>query len=565
MVITDLPFDRSAQKQPVMQNRYQVIERHEPMDSGDEEAAEESKAYASFLKEQERKCSKNGFLDSSKYTHSYEVKKNKEKMGSPRRTMESDSLSKPFTVVDLKAKIEKDKKDYEKRMRHIEDHMWQHKQEERELKRVEGDVIKNQRTLRQSLREVEQEITKKRMAEERKLNIGLEKYAVLQRVNAHKKEDTMKKRTDNNIQKEVEARSKGRKVHLNTSDLARQYRTKKSEIELKRIEADRISQEFETKMRQKEAEQFKLKQELAELAIGLNMESMKGRTEDHTHKQERGKNAISNIRDDLEHNKSLENKLGKSDGDTKGAEMQRRKLSADLSLNRGNNNLKQREEGRRKLDTKNRIEDNSEVQRQLNEAAAIAETERKEKALQQKLQEHENRKNRRIRAHVAEKKDRDEKNETHWASKFQGRLLDTQRREHEDHLKHFTKTVTKGEEIEHDLYQKVRNSEYSRQKREQEVRRLQLKLEDTKRNNAIKIKNEIADAYKQETTMTQKLVRQKAELAKVHAQREESYITLQKHRDFLREDKHLKEEHEREHARLLRLGNKSDHYLTSSA
>ena len=33
--------------------------------------------------------------------------------------------------------------------------MWQHKQEERELKRVEGDVIKNQRIVRKELRDYE--------------------------------------------------------------------------------------------------------------------------------------------------------------------------------------------------------------------------------------------------------------------------------------------------------------------------------------------------------------------------------------------------------------------------
>lgn len=33
--------------------------------------------------------------------------------------------------------------------------MWQHKQEERELKRTEGDIIKNQRTVRHTLRDFE--------------------------------------------------------------------------------------------------------------------------------------------------------------------------------------------------------------------------------------------------------------------------------------------------------------------------------------------------------------------------------------------------------------------------
>ena len=33
--------------------------------------------------------------------------------------------------------------------------MWQHKQEERELKRLDGDIIKNQRTIRKEMRDFE--------------------------------------------------------------------------------------------------------------------------------------------------------------------------------------------------------------------------------------------------------------------------------------------------------------------------------------------------------------------------------------------------------------------------
>ena len=37
----------------------------------------------------------------------------------------------------------------------LKDYMWQHKQEERELKRIEGDVIKNQQAVRRTLRDYE--------------------------------------------------------------------------------------------------------------------------------------------------------------------------------------------------------------------------------------------------------------------------------------------------------------------------------------------------------------------------------------------------------------------------
>ena len=47
-------------------------------------------------------------------------------------------------------------------------------------------------------------------------------------------------------------------------------------------------------------------------------------------------------------------------------------------------------------------------------------------------------------------------------------------------------------------------------------------------------------------------------LLQVHSQREESYEKLQKHRQILKEDKHILLEHEREHNRLLKIGSKTD-------
>ena len=69
------------------------------------------------------------------------------------------------------------------------------------------------------------------------------------------------------------------------NELARQYRTKMSELELRRIELQRLTEEFDSKMRRKEEEQFKLKAELAELAISLNMEAQKGRVQRVQHKE----------------------------------------------------------------------------------------------------------------------------------------------------------------------------------------------------------------------------------------------------------------------------------------
>lgn len=75
--------------------------------------------------------------------------------------------------------------------------------------------------------------------------------------------------------------------------------------------------------------------------------------------------------------------------------------------------------------------------------------------------------------------------------------------------------VAKGEEQEQNLYSKVRNAEYSRQKQEQSVRHLQQQLQEVRRKNAAKVKEEIATRNRQEMELQQALIREKAELDKV--------------------------------------------------
>ncbi|KAK3592660.1 hypothetical protein CHS0354_015960 [Potamilus streckersoni] len=440
--------------------------------------------------------------------------------------------------------------------------MWQHKQEERELKRTEGDIVKNQRAVRQTLRDYENAITKKRMEEEKKLNTGLEKYTKLQREQTHKKEDIFKQRTERGIIKLQQNKSLGRKVALKSSDIARKYHTKLSDLELKRIEVMRLSQEFENKMRQKEEEQYKLKAELAELAIALNMETQKGRVHKFEAERDRRKEIATRINEDLTTDQSVESKLAKSEGDTKAAEMNKRKLSADMLLTRSHLSIKQRDEQRHLTDTQMRLADNSNVQRQLNEAAFHAEMDLKARQIDQKVEAHNTRRVSQLQTSMKHKKEKEESQQRELEEKFRRRQAEEQRKQHEDSLKFFKKMVSKGEDLEQMLYGKVRNCEYNRQKQEQNVRRIQQALSDLRKKNASKVKEEIAECFQLEKDLEQKLLKEKAELDKVHAEREESYFRLQKHRQILREDKHNLVEHEKEHTRLIRIGSRSDSYLT---
>ncbi|KAK3090170.1 hypothetical protein FSP39_009693 [Pinctada imbricata] len=553
MVLTDLPFERNA----LIHSRYQSIRRpgSAPLPKSEEEEKRRvgSKDYAAFLKEQERKVGPEGFLDSNKYSHSFLVGRN------DKGRRRAASVTGRPSVVSLTSRIERDKKDYNRRIKVIEDHMWQHKQEERELKRMEGDIIKNQRAVRHTLRDFENTINKKRMLEEKKLNQGLEKYTVLRRDYVHKKEESTKSRIQHSINTDHSAKDTDRKIRLETSDLERRYKMKMGEMELKRAEVARMSQDFESRMKRKEEEQYKLKQELADLSIKLNMEAQKGRKQKFDFDKDKKKDQTSRIQEDLTAEKTKDNKLMKSDGDTKGAEMSKRKLSADLSLTKSHLDIKKRDEQRHLTDTQFRLDDNSSIQRQLNEAAVNAEMDLKAKQIDQKLEAHNARRVHLLNSTLKSRKERDGHHEEVCLSRFKKRFSEKQRLEHEDSLKFFQKMVSKGDDLEKNLYNTVRSSEYSRQKQEQIVRRTQQKLAEMKRKNAIAVKETLAETFRDEKELEQKLYREKAELDKIHAQREESYEKLQKHRQLLREDKHQLTEHEREHSRLIRIGSRTEH------
>ncbi|KAL4239220.1 hypothetical protein ACF0H5_000037 [Mactra antiquata] len=562
MVLSDMPFERSR----LLHSRYTLLQQRPgsapPPTVEDDSRNKITKEYAAFLKDQERKVGPDGFLDSTRMSHTFYVKKEKEKSKAKART------PKP-SVVRLSTQIENDKKDHDKRIKVIEDHMWQHKQEERELKRTEGDIIKNQRSVRHMLRDYENVINKKRMEEEKKLNTGLEKYTVLRRDHVHKSHDVgsrlytlqyriTKSRIQQNHAYEHSVRDKGRRSNVTKSDLARTYKSKMSEMELKQIELLRLNQEFESKMRQKEHETHKLQQELADLAIALNMEAQKGRTQSFEAHREKKKETTNRIAEDLNSKQALENKLARSDGDNKQAEMTKRKLSADLVLTKAHIAIRQRDEQRHLADTQMRLDDNSNVQHELNEAAFHAEMDLKSKQMQQNIEAHNTRRVKLLKSHMSQKKMTEEAKQKIWEARFKKRASEKARLEHEDSLKFFQKMVNKGEDQEQNLYNKVRNAEYSRQKQEQTVRRLQQQLSEIRRKNATSLTKEMVDRNRQEMELEQLLLREKAELDKTHAEREESYYTLQVHRHALKTDRYNLEEHDREHTRLQQIAGRHD-------
>jgi len=233
--------------------------------------------------------------------------------------------------------------------------------------------------------------------------------------------------------------------------------------------------------------------------------------------------------------------------------MSRRRLSLEAEQENSQWALKQREAQRRIVDTRNNLENIYHKQRSLNEAAAIAEQEARAKEIEKKVQDITNR-----RANIQERllSERIEKNEEHeqlFKTKAAHKLTELQMRDHEDHLKHFQKLVQKDDDVEKDLYKSVKEAEFLRRKKDNELKKLQDEFIELKRINAAQIKELIAKASAQEQELEQRIMKEKAKLDKHQAEREDVYSKLLSHREKLKEDKFLLESHEKEHSRLQRL------------
>ncbi|XP_013091568.2 meiosis-specific nuclear structural protein 1-like isoform X1 [Biomphalaria glabrata] len=563
MVLTDLPFDKSK----LLHSRYNLIRRPEsapnPFISKEEERndAEETKEYAAFLKAQERKVGPSGFLDSNRYSYTYSLKKDKHKT-TPRSKSRYGTT--PENVVLFSSYMQDNEKDYQKKMRVIEDHMWQHKQEERELKRIEGDIIKNQRLVRHTLRDYENAVNKKKFSEEKKLNHSLERFTLMSREHLHKKEENDKQEFLDSHNETLAYNSQARKLELQLSDLERLYIAKRTAIELKRSEVLRLSQDFEAKLRHKEQEQHRLKQELADLAITLNLETQKARVHKFEFKKEKEKEKTDHIQEDLSAQNTLEKNLMNSNNDIKASMMSKNQLDMDLAVTKSHLEIKKRDEQRHLTDTQIQLNNNSNAQRKLNNSAVFAGLDLKAKNIEHKVDVHNKRRLFKLRNYVQEKTEKESAENVVLEQKFKERQLEAQRYKHEDALKFFSKMVNKGEEKEQSLFSTVRTAEYNRKQQEHSVHRLQNSLAEHKRINANKIKEEMVERQRNEETAQHKLLKEKSELDKVHALREESYWKLLDHRVRLKEDKLLLQDYEKEHQRLLKIGQKSD-VLTISA
>ncbi|XP_048590371.1 trichohyalin isoform X2 [Nematostella vectensis] len=470
----------------------------------------------------------------------------------PGSSMKSDGL----LYVTLVA--QQNEKDHKKKMRVIEDHMLQHKQEERELKRAEGDIIKKQHHLRRVMHEYENTVYKKRRGEEVRLSENNNDIEKIKQQHAIQEDRATKARIERNMSATLKMKDKQRKATLVNTSTEFNYHKVAKQLQLTRNEVARLTAEFEANLKKKEDEEFRLKKELADLSISLNMETQKKRTmvvEDHKYKKD---TTQRDIQEERRRYGNLEDKLKQQSGQGVKHEYTKRRLSRDLINTKDSLSLKGREEGRKMTDVTRRLQHNSTSQRQAKLAAEYLELDRQGKEIEERGQFAEARRNHMLDQVTTQRKHQNTQAMTEWKKRFLDKENEASRRAHEDNVRHLQKIVSKLEESEHALYNRVRAAEMQRRKQEQIVTRLSTDFDMLRRDNARKIKETAVQCHKKEVEIEQKLLREKAELNKLLSQREEAIQVLNFQRGKLSSDKYMLSEEEREHNRIARIGQRTD-------
>lgn len=555
-----LPFER----QPLLHKRYAALSSPDLTRSyvGENGDSIEGEEYANFLKalasgeRQDPGVSKPKPSAKGQTGHPTQGNKDSKPGKKSSGTAVSPQRSSGLLQVTLTAKRNKEK--HQETMRVIEDHMLQHKQEERALKRYEGDIIKKQHHLRRTMEDVNNSVYKKMRAEEARLSENNHEMEKVKQQHFIQEDKINKTRIEKNLSSQMKVKDKGRKVALEMTEAEFKYCKAAKKLELTRTEVFALTQQFEASLKRIEEKGDALKKSLAELAIAANQLALKKRTQEVEDERYNRDKTIKDIQDDRRRQQSLSEKLKSISGQGVKVEYNKRRMSRDLLVSKDMLSLKSREEGRKMTDINRRLQHNSTHQKQAKQAAEYLELDRQGKEIEEKGQFAEARRKHQIEQLTKDRKQLQSTQMLEWKKRFIEKQNEATRRVHEDNVKHLQKVVSKMEETEHALYNRVRAADMQRRKQEQDVQRLFGELESLTKENDKRMK-EMQEQYdRKKIELEQKLLREKAELAKAHHQREENIQRLYLHRSRLNSDKYLLSEEAREHNRLAKIGQRTD-------
>uniref|UniRef100_A0A7M5V9Z2 Uncharacterized protein n=2 Tax=Clytia hemisphaerica TaxID=252671 RepID=A0A7M5V9Z2_9CNID len=443
----------------------------------------------------------------------------------------------------------------------LQDYMLLCKQEERNLRRVEGDIIRKESNLKVAMRNYENDIYHNQRHQETEAITAEKEEEKIKQHHFIENEKITKERTNKNIgliHKEKEGDSK---VINKLNGLEFKFESIADAIQQKRTEMDSIVKEFEEKLKLKEEEEFRLKKEFANLSIELNMEAQKHRVQKENDKESSNKVSLRNKTENSRRLNELGHKVQAHKERRDKAERSKRRYSQDLHEMIGVMSSQAREDGRRLKDIKVKIEKNTNDMRQSQIKHDLLQMERLGKQSNEKVLAVNARRKEIQDILSQQRKQRNDQT----TDEFRMRNLmvnhEIKKQNLDDSIQHLSRVVDRHEDTEHTLYGQVRQLESDRRKQEQNVHSLKQQLLETQKQNKLLLNQTAFRCKQQEIELEQRLLREEADLRKALTEREERIQTLAKYRGFSKEEKYMLEEQRKNQDRLHRIERKTNMIL----
>lgn len=461
------------------------------------------------------------------------------------------------TPLKLRDKAQKSLDESQKRLKAIEDHMWQHRQEERNLRRAENDIIRQQKHMQTSLKQFENKIVKRQAEETNTLLDKEAKFAGYWQKDLHDKNEATKEK----IQTKQETRQKlneaRNKYTKNSNELSWRYRSLMDSLSQKKTEMEDLSKQFEALLREKEEEQLHMKQQLASLAISLNMEAQKKRKLESDTQQQTAQSALKSIADTQTKEKALlTEEKAKIKAETNFVEQQR---GLEQSLDEKNKGFKshQRSEGHNLANVRTHLKETMENQHYMQQEMDHLQLSILSDNIRGRVDAANTRRDKRLNNFQRRVKEKNMTKLQDWATRTITKDNEEKLKERQEKLTHLSKIVSHHDTVEHSLFSQAREADSQIKRQGQTLSKLQEELETLKKTNARKIKEMTVTAARAEMELHHKILRESAEFSKAINVREETIRTFTKYKNRNKEDRRMLDDEKREHDRRVRIADRS--------
>ena len=309
---------------------------------------------------------------------------------------------------------------------------------------------------------------------------------------------------------------------------------------------DRVIEDYETKLRAKEAKQHELQKQLGDLAIAVNMEAYKKKkvtVEKRSKDRYMTKNRID---EDRKYEVKLDDNLNKGDREVRKAIYQHHKLDGDLSTAQDKIFQQNRDRNRQLQDVRFRLKKNRKTQQNLGKQSQLINFDINREEQNENIERHTEKRTERLNKWLTDKIQSEQAQEDRLYNSAQNWQFAQKVVKQEEAVQHMDRIVQQCTVEEKSLYSDFRDSDLKFQNAAQEVHKLQNRLLDQRRQNAEKIKNEMTEVNQEEQTMLQQLLKKQAEMNKLLAKRSFSYQRLQQQSSVNREHRELLDRHQNE-------------------